>query len=118
MLKVSHTLQHQQDFEPASLIPQLLLRFQDGQLVLLFPKIVEDMLFTGGPSIGCRIIEDSNALFTPVTVSHGPEHLRYFCIKILPSLNLPISVHVVNNLGKMSSLHIPRVLRRAQLSSL
>lgn len=71
------------NFIQVSVLPQLFYMMQDGEVVALLAKIVDDILISGEPSLVDSIIEKINSRFTLGTVVHGANVMRYFGLNIV-----------------------------------
>lgn len=93
-------------------IPQLFYMHEDGELVLLVAKVVDDIKAAGKGDRAEQFIKQSHKKFELGTVSHGPGKLRFFGINTEQHEDLTVSTDADDKLKSLVELDISRSRRK------
>lgn len=108
----SDTLLHELGLHQLPVVPQLFHIIQNGQLMLLVAKIVDDILVTGVTNEVDKFLAGFDARFELGTVAHGPGSLRFYGMNIVQNEDMTCSIDANDKLSALEPYPITRLRRR------
>lgn len=98
--------------ETVPVIPQLFVRYRDGNVVLVVINIVDDLSFTGADADLKWFTEQFSKHFKLGEIQHGPGKLRFFGLSVIQEDDYTCSIHCDDKLNALESYPLTRIRRR------